>query len=160
MTPILPPITRIEPPEVSSRSDPAGTQSLASRGGGEKILLEVKRQTSTHWYEVLSVDGKIVVGENLQWLPGGRERAFEFEGRFSYFHQTPADSPEFVRRVSVADDLVVQHDCGTAGGRAAATRKASLDRDRRDSSIAITDRYFGHGATFARFSFRGETALA
>ena len=41
--------------------------------GGEKLELFVRRETPTHWYEVLAVDGKIVSGSNLQWFEGGRD---------------------------------------------------------------------------------------
>jgi hypothetical protein len=41
---------------------------------GQKIVFFVKRQTATHWYEVLIVDGKPIAGEDIQWFPnpGGR----------------------------------------------------------------------------------------
>jgi hypothetical protein len=40
---------------------------------GEKIKFFVRRETSTHWYEVLSVNGTVVSGENLQWFHGGHD---------------------------------------------------------------------------------------
>jgi hypothetical protein len=47
---------------------------------GEKIEFLVRRETPTHWYEVLSVNGTVVAGENLQWLPGGHDAKIGFEG--------------------------------------------------------------------------------
>lgn len=47
----------------------ARLKSQASEG--EKLEFFVRRETPTHWYEVLSVDGKPVSGSNLQWFKGG-----------------------------------------------------------------------------------------
>lgn len=47
---------------------------------GEAIVFFVRRETPTHWYEVLSVNGTVVVGENLQWFPGGHDAKIGFEG--------------------------------------------------------------------------------
>jgi len=47
---------------------------------GEKIEFLVRRETPTHWYEVLSVNGTVVAGENLQWFPGGHDAKIGFEG--------------------------------------------------------------------------------
>jgi hypothetical protein len=33
----------------------------------------VRRQTPTHWFEVLSVDEKAVISSNLEWFSGGRD---------------------------------------------------------------------------------------
>jgi len=33
----------------------------------------VRRETATHWYEVLLVDGKVIGSENLQWFEGGHD---------------------------------------------------------------------------------------
>ena len=40
---------------------------------GERLEFLVRRETATHWYEVLMVDGKAIVGSNLQWFPGGHD---------------------------------------------------------------------------------------
>ncbi len=40
---------------------------------GEQLELFVRRETPTHWYEVLSIDDKVVSGSNLQWFKGGRD---------------------------------------------------------------------------------------
>lgn len=40
---------------------------------GEQIEFFVRRETPTHWYEVLSVDGTVVSGANLAWFPGGHD---------------------------------------------------------------------------------------
>ena len=40
---------------------------------GERIEFLVRRETPTHWYEVLSVDGAVVSGSNLAWFPGGHD---------------------------------------------------------------------------------------
>lgn len=40
---------------------------------GETIELLVRRETPTHWYEVLRVDGTVVAGTNLSWYPGGHD---------------------------------------------------------------------------------------
>jgi len=50
---------------------------------GQKIVFFVKRQTATHWYQVLIVDGKPIAGEDLQWFPnpdGSPGNAIGFEG--------------------------------------------------------------------------------
>jgi hypothetical protein len=61
---------------------PVVSRAEATGEHGEKIVLEIKRQTPTHWYEVLSVDGKTVVGEDLQWFPtpGPPDHPVGFEG--------------------------------------------------------------------------------
>jgi len=46
---------------------------------GEAIVFFVRRETPTHWYEVLSMNGTVVVGENLQWFPGGHDAKIGFE---------------------------------------------------------------------------------
>jgi hypothetical protein len=38
---------------------------------GEQLELFVRRETPTHWYEVLSINDKVVSGSNLQWFKGG-----------------------------------------------------------------------------------------
>jgi len=40
---------------------------------GEQLEFFVRRATPTHWYEVLSINGKVVSGSNLQWFKGGRD---------------------------------------------------------------------------------------
>jgi hypothetical protein len=44
---------------------------------GERLEFFVRRQTPTHWFEVLSVDGKAVIGENLQWFAGGHDATID-----------------------------------------------------------------------------------
>lgn len=47
---------------------------LELRGShGERIEFLVRRETPTHWYEILSVDGTVVSGANLSWFPGGHD---------------------------------------------------------------------------------------
>jgi hypothetical protein len=40
---------------------------------GEAIEFFVRNETPTHFYEVLSVNGTVVSGANLQWFPGGHD---------------------------------------------------------------------------------------
>lgn len=44
---------------------------------GERLGFFVRRQTPTHWFEVVTVDGKAVSGENLSWFPGGRDATID-----------------------------------------------------------------------------------
>lgn len=44
---------------------------------GERLEFFVRRQTPTHWFEVLTVDGKAVIGENLQWFAGGHDATID-----------------------------------------------------------------------------------
>ena len=55
---------------------------------GEAIAFFVRRETPTHWYEVLSVSGTVVSGENLQWFPGGHDAKIGLEWQ-------PMQRPEF-----------------------------------------------------------------
>ena len=55
---------------------------------GEAIAFFVRRETPTHWYEVLSVNGTVVSGENLQWFPGGHDAKIGLEWQ-------PMQRPEF-----------------------------------------------------------------
>jgi hypothetical protein len=55
---------------------------------GEAIVFFVRRETPTHWYEVLSVNGTVVSGENLQWFPGGHDPTIGLEWQ-------PMQKPEF-----------------------------------------------------------------
>ena len=55
---------------------------------GERIEFFVRRETPTHWYEVLSVDGTVVSGSNLAVFPGGKERTIGLSWQ-------PMQRPEF-----------------------------------------------------------------
>jgi hypothetical protein len=55
---------------------------------GEAITFFVRRETPTHWYEVLSVKGTVVSGANLQWFPGGHDAEIGLEWQ-------PMQRPEF-----------------------------------------------------------------
>jgi hypothetical protein len=55
---------------------------------GEAITFFVRSETPTHWYEVLSVNGTVVSGENLQWFPGGHDAKIGLEWQ-------PMQRPEF-----------------------------------------------------------------
>jgi hypothetical protein len=52
---------------------PVVAQLQLTGSHGEQLAFLVRRETATHWYEVLTVDGKAVVGSNLQWFPGGHD---------------------------------------------------------------------------------------
>jgi hypothetical protein len=57
--------------------NPAGLPIVATLkltgSHGEAIEFFVRNETPTHFYEVLSVNGTVVSGDNLQWLPGGHD---------------------------------------------------------------------------------------
>lgn len=55
---------------------------------GEAIAFFVRRETPTHWYEVLSVNGTVVSGANLKWFPGGHDARIGLEWQ-------PMQRPEF-----------------------------------------------------------------
>ena len=55
---------------------------------GEAIKFFVRNETPTHFYEVLSVNGIVVSGENLQWFPGGDDARIGLEWQ-------PMQRPEF-----------------------------------------------------------------
>jgi hypothetical protein len=55
---------------------------------GETLTFVVRRETPTHWYEVLLVDGRAVSGENLRWFAGGHDATIGFEWQ-------PMRKPEF-----------------------------------------------------------------
>jgi hypothetical protein len=68
-------------PTVVQVQDPADLPIIARltlRGShGERLEFLVRRQTPTHWFEVLRVDGKAVLGENLQWFAGGHDATID-----------------------------------------------------------------------------------
>jgi hypothetical protein len=44
---------------------------------GERLEFLVRRQTPRHWFEVLTVDGRAVIGQNLQWFAGGHDATID-----------------------------------------------------------------------------------
>lgn len=55
---------------------------------GEEIEFLVRRETPTHWYEVLNVNGTTVSGSNLQWFKGDRDALISVGWQ-------PMNQPEF-----------------------------------------------------------------
>jgi hypothetical protein len=68
------PVPRPSVVQVQNPTDLPIIARLPLRGSqGERLEFFVRRQTPTHWFEVLSVDGKAVIGQNLQWFAGGHD---------------------------------------------------------------------------------------
>jgi hypothetical protein len=64
--------------QVQNPTDLPIVARLPLRGShGERLEFFVRRQTPTHWFEVLSVDGKAVIGDNLQWFAGGHDATID-----------------------------------------------------------------------------------
>ena len=82
------PAPRVPAVQISNPVDLPVVARLRIQGArGERIELAVRRETPTHWFVVVSVDGRAVSGEDLRWFPGGRVRPVAFEG-------LPLDPPQ------------------------------------------------------------------
>jgi hypothetical protein len=81
--PALPKVQVVNPTNL-----PVVAQLRLSGSHGEQLDFLVRRETATHWYEVLTVNGKAVVGDDLQWLPGGDDAVISSGW-------TPLAPPEF-----------------------------------------------------------------
>lgn len=71
------PADRIPRPGIVQTENPTQLPLIASvqltGEDGQTVALQVRRETPTHWYEVLLVDGKVIGSSNLQWFKGGHD---------------------------------------------------------------------------------------
>ena len=99
---------------------------------GERIEFFVRRETPTHWYEVLSIDGTVVSGSNLAWFPGGHDATIGLGWQ-------PMQKPEF----DVPRPLSLL--MGSIRAPAAAARVVYADGSTEPLDLARPSEAVGHG---------------